>query len=316
MSLMRFKTFFGDVNDYVVLGNHSVVFIDTITLSANERPELQKEPTDFLHEIQKPSHPAKEFPRILLSHVPLYRFTDTQECGPLRESHKKFPMMKGNQYQTAIEFDISQSILNSINPKLILSGDDHDICAVRHPFNMATAGLGISGKPGTNYADEVTIKSSAMTGGIQKPAVQLITMWNPQNEDGLVNNQKPFEIKDNHGLVIEQDTLKTRLCLLPEPYYTLKAYGVIYGLCVFTIVICTLIPALGRKINNVFRKLVKIRRNDGDPFLQPKQNQSKFRDRVLNWEIGDHFSIVGFTLNLLVFTVVCFFTLRWYFSSI
>lgn len=184
----RFRTFFGETNDYIVIGNHSIVMLDTISLS-HPNPKIHSAPTEFLETINEKLNP--QLPRILLLHVPLYRFTETQVCGPLREKSGPFPVQKGKQYQTVIEYEISQRILRTIHPEIAFAGDDHDYCDITQPYDN-----GIS-------AREVTAKSAAMTGGIKHPAFQLLSLNTNDNET---------------------ETYKTEICYMPNAYHGVYTY--------------------------------------------------------------------------------------------
>lgn len=130
-------------------------------------------------------------PRILLSHVPLYRDTKVQTCGPLRES-LVFHQNKGYQYQLALLPEVSSEILEKLRPIVAFSGDDHDYCDVTHPL--------------TNTR-EITVKSISMAMGIWQPAVQLLSF-------------------DASSATPELLTYDTHLCYLPTPYHNVIAYAI------------------------------------------------------------------------------------------
>ncbi|CDK28307.1 unnamed protein product [Kuraishia capsulata CBS 1993] len=242
--LKRFRTMFGEANEYQILGNHTFVLIDSISLSATDLPEVNTEPTIFLESLVNDKK-MKEYPRILLSHVPLYRFTDRQHCGPLRESKKRFPVMKGKQYQTVLEYELSQRLLEIVRPKLIFSGDDHDYCHVRHPFDQAYGEGSISGGgAGNSYADEITIKTFAMTGGIKYPAIQLLSLWNPR--DG---SEPDTDIQETGEVVVTDSTFRTRLCYMPDPYHALRIYAALMVFSISSLFLVCVTPRLCRKIH-------------------------------------------------------------------
>ncbi|CAG8483522.1 6373_t:CDS:2 [Diversispora eburnea] len=103
----RFQKVFGKTSYNVTLGNHSIIVLDTLKLNSSN------------------------FPRILLSHVPLYRPPNT-DCGPLRQNNRYINQGHGYQYQNLIEESLTNFILDNIKPQLILSGDDHDYCEIKH----------------------------------------------------------------------------------------------------------------------------------------------------------------------------------------
>lgn len=201
-SLHRFEANFGPASSIHQLGNHTVVLLDTISLSDFDNPETMAGPRDVIDLLEP--YDENEQPRILMSHVPLYRFTDRQACGPLRESKKDFPIMKGVQYQTVLDHELSKEVLAKVRPQIAFSGDDHDYCHVTHPYE-------VRGKSMT--ADEITVKSCAMNMGIEFPAIQLLSLNTEDNGD---------------------TTFKAEMCFLPEPYAVLASY--IY-LAIFNVVI-------------------------------------------------------------------------------
>lgn len=174
-SFYRFNEFFGNTNSRVeIKGTNYVVYtIDSIALSDSTAPEIQNLSIDYLNEVKKyhNSNPLEK--RILLTHVPLFRDPHTQTCGPLRESNKPFPIVKGNQYQTVISSDLTDMILNSINPDLVISGDDHDYCEIMHAY-------------GSKTVKEITTKSAAMNMGIKYPQLTLLSI---DDKDNLTHTQ-------------------------------------------------------------------------------------------------------------------------------
>lgn len=185
----RFAAFFGPPNDFFDIGNHTVVVLDTISLSHPD-PAINAEAIAFLNNLNNVINPLR--PRILLTHVPLYRFNEKQLCGPLRESTRLFPVQKGKQYQTVLDHETSQRILAAVRPTLVFSGDDHDYCDIMHSYQDKTA-------------REITVKTVSMTNGIKYPAVQLLSL----------NNPKGNTLQETHA---------TRMCYLPDPYFAMWVY--------------------------------------------------------------------------------------------
>ncbi|KAL3241609.1 putative lipid phosphatase CDC1 [Nakaseomyces bracarensis] len=200
-SLDRFSAYFGEMNDVVDVGNHTFVILDTISLSDNVDNYISGFPKKFLENFNRHDHPN---PKILLSHVPLFRDPEKQTCGKERESHNLFPLTKGEQYQTVISPEISKNVLSVIDPILLFSGDDHDYCHITHEFQLPDS-------TETKIANEYTVKSCAMNMGISKPAIQLLSLYNPL---GSSANYSP------------DPTYSTEMCYLPDPYKPLKMYGV------------------------------------------------------------------------------------------
>lgn len=191
----RFAAHFGAANDVFELGNHTFIQLDTISLSHPD-DEVNKAAREFF-EARKAETDSK-LPKILLTHVPLYRDPNAELCGPGRETTKRFPIMRGHQYQTVIEFyPWTEDILKKINPILVFSGDDHDFCDVTH----------------VDYADnsrrlarEISCKTFSMTNGIKRPAVQLLSLYNPADSSP------------------EKPSYETTMCYLPRPYLGAQLY--------------------------------------------------------------------------------------------
>lgn len=196
----RFSQYFGESNEFVELGNHSIIMFDTISLS-NSDPEIAAESLQFMDTLN--SKLNDKLPRILLVHVPFYRFPDKQTCGPLREKKNlPFPIQKGVQYQTVIEYEISQRILSSLHPDIIFAGDDHDYCDIQQPYTYNNQ---------NKIAREIACKSAAMTSGIRYPAIQLLSLYNPY--DPQASNED-----------VTRHTFETKMCYMPTPFYSMNAY--------------------------------------------------------------------------------------------
>lgn len=195
----RFAAHFGNSNDMYVLGNHTFLQIDTISYS-HEDPDVHEESRDYVDALKYALDP--QLPRILLTHVPLFRDPALETCGPGRESQKLFPLVRGIQYQTVIEHWVSDKILRELKPFLVFSGDDHDYCDMVHIDYEDTS---------KSLAREITCKSPSMTSGIRYPAYQLLSLNNP--DPASSGSQKTFE---------------TKLCYLPSPYTNVRVYWLSY----------------------------------------------------------------------------------------
>lgn len=202
-NLRRFSSFFGELNDAFELGNHTFVQLDTISLS-HEDEEFNQEPDTFCNSIDTISNPM--LPRILLSHVPLYRDPNVEVCGPGRESKKRFPLQRGFQYQTVIDYYVTQKVLDKIKPILIFSGDDHDYCDTVHIDYLDNS---------KKLAREISCKTPSMTNGIKYPAYHLLSLNNPYDP-----HPKSALLDDN-----EKKTYETMMCYLPNPYRAVKVYS-------------------------------------------------------------------------------------------
>lgn len=194
-NLQRFAAFFGDPNDVYVLGNHSFVQIDTISLSHPDEA-INSDARTFVSSVESMFDP--KMPRIVLSHVPLYRDPKVEVCGPGREAKRPFPLQRGHQYQTVIDYSYTLDILAKVSPVIVFSGDDHDFCDMYHVDYQDNSRL---------LAREISCKTPSMTNGIKRPAYQLLSLNNPRDQ------------------TVDR-TYETTMCYLPSPYFPLKVYAV------------------------------------------------------------------------------------------
>ncbi|KAF7731761.1 hypothetical protein EC973_008275 [Apophysomyces ossiformis] len=181
----RFTSAFGPTNYLINTTNYTLVVVDTVSLSASN-PELRQEVHSFLNQ------PLPDTPRILMTHVPLYR-EDTADCGPSRQTRKKGGIRQGvgYQYQNLMTKELSQQLLEQIKPVAVFSGDDHDYCLVRHTYGKEEEAI------------EITVPTFSMAQGVQYPAVLLLDT----SED-----------------------LTTKLCWLPDQISIFIGYGFLFGL--------------------------------------------------------------------------------------
>lgn len=153
----RFTTTFGKPNDVLTIDGVEFITLDTPSLIAKDE-KIYLKPKDFLDN-NYATGKEKLNPRVLLSHIPLFRGAD-KTCGFLREGD--FRPSKGYQYQSLVDSEITIDLLDRIEPDLIFSGDDHDYCDINH----------------SSTTREITVKSISMAMGIWYPGVQLLTFSN------------------------------------------------------------------------------------------------------------------------------------------
>jgi hypothetical protein len=133
----RYAARFGAVNAVHRIGGFDWVFLSacTSTVPPSSDPALHAETLDFLDRVAALPH---DVPRILMTHVPLYRPFGT-ECGPLRVSQRPVTIGAGRDYINVLPQHVSEMILETVRPLAVFSGDDHDQCYVRHPVDAACA---------------------------------------------------------------------------------------------------------------------------------------------------------------------------------
>ncbi|KAG0358570.1 hypothetical protein BGZ54_010361 [Gamsiella multidivaricata] len=188
-SMVRFKQVFGAVNYEIEVGNHSLVVLDTLSLSSDIQ-DIREESQQFLKHIDK-ERPT--LPRILFTHVPLFRL-DTTYCGDARETEQLILNRKGEQYQNMVNITLSREILRSIQPDMVFSGDDHDWCEIAHSLD------------GT-LTPEVTLPTFSFAQGILQPGFVMLSLYNPDHKAKNVlpmvstTSGLPISTEENAGSV-------------------------------------------------------------------------------------------------------------------
>ncbi|ODV80549.1 Metallo-dependent phosphatase [Suhomyces tanzawaensis NRRL Y-17324] len=178
----RFINTYGDVNTVTTIADVDFYSLDSLSYSA-DAVEINHEARAFVGSVG-----PKSRPRILLSHVPLYR-DSAKSCGPLRESAYMDVAGHGYQYKNNLDQELSRTLIQNIQPDVIFSGDDHDYCDIVH---APVDGL---------ETREITVKSISMAMGIKYPAVQLLSF--------------------NSNTTLTYDT---QICYLQTPYINVANY--------------------------------------------------------------------------------------------
>ncbi|KAM0751157.1 hypothetical protein T439DRAFT_380157 [Meredithblackwellia eburnea MCA 4105] len=162
----RFQNSFGAPNGEKEWGGWSLVWVDSMALLEDEEGRTARGWVEDLAE--RPT----ELPRILLSHIPLYRPEGTS-CGPAREHTRSIYEGSGKNYQNELDKITSEWLLRSVKPSLVYSGDDHDACIMEHDLPPGTSSIG----PGVNSIRETTIKAFSMAMGIHRPGYHLLSLY-------------------------------------------------------------------------------------------------------------------------------------------
>jgi hypothetical protein len=127
------------------------VVLDTVSL-ASSNPTIRQDAEQVLHTLNSTK------PRILMTHVPLYR-SPQQSCGPHRQKGDRIKQGAGYQYQNLVVESLSQYILDIVQPVAVFSGDDHDYCKVAHDSII-----------------EITVPTFSMAQGLHFPGVTLLNI--------------------------------------------------------------------------------------------------------------------------------------------
>ncbi|CAB52734.1 ER lipid phosphatase [Schizosaccharomyces pombe] len=195
--IQRFESLFGPTSRSIDVGNHTLVIVDGIRLSNNVNPQVYQPARDFLKSFETNKDNSR--PRILLSHVPLFR-PAINSCGELREKDDVIKYGLGYQYQNLLLPELSESILKAVEPIAAFAGDDHDYCEVVHNYQVDTREAATT---------EYNVKAFSMTSGILYPGYQLLSLNYPY--DNPKADQK--------------SSYQTKLCILPNQIQIYVWYG-------------------------------------------------------------------------------------------
>ncbi|XP_012833186.1 PREDICTED: uncharacterized protein C630.12 isoform X1 [Erythranthe guttata] len=225
----RHEREFGGSNFKVTLGKVDFIAIDSQTLDGHPQGKLTSETWDF---VKNASQDIYSNPRVLLTHIPLYR-PDFTPCGPHRSSpivNQRIYRDGQNQeiwYQNYVTKNSTEVLLDLVRPALILSGHDHDQCTVTHmsknvPVTEQTVGT-ISWQQGNLY-----------------PSFMLISAT-------------------NNSTTTPQDAISTQLCFLPMQTHIYLWY---LSLFVMTLITVLVWPAnevvISRKLGNIMGNIKNI----------------------------------------------------------
>ncbi|KAK6462057.1 protein that affects bud emergence, intrachromosomal recombination, and nuclear division [Scheffersomyces coipomensis] len=243
-SRLRFESQFSEADSNMI---HTIENVDFITFDAlsysSGTQDINSVSYKFMEDNFGPTI-VKTNPRVLLTHVPLYR-DPSVSCGPLRENPDFNVYGQGYQYKSTIDKGLSEHLLFRMRPDLIFAGDDHDYCDMVHENFGGTR--------------EITVKSISMAMGIKYPAVQLLSFTNQDTNTNRRDLKDDFEVQEDEivkpatsesaqeegqGQVPVEDQeqdqkitfqYETRLCYLQTPYVNVVSYvilAVISGLLV------------------------------------------------------------------------------------
>lgn len=177
----RFRAHFGETSKSIDIGAWEVILFDTVALSSPDH-KISASAREFLSEYK---NSVSEKPRMLLTHVPLYRDADAY-CGPLRETNTSIKLQRGFQYQNVLDTATSQQIWSIIKPSVIFAGDDHDYCDYRHP----------------NGIHVINVKSFSWAMGIRNPGFQLVSLSGSRYETKLCLLPNQLALFLRYGLLL------------------------------------------------------------------------------------------------------------------
>jgi hypothetical protein len=178
--LKWYETNFGSINYEINIGNFSFIGIGTPVL---EDPTTFPEPSlrtrDYVRDTSNLIQQATGIgsrPRILLTHIPLYR-SDQETCGSFKRSQIKNSI--GNTYQNLLSKFDTEFLLSCLDPLYVFSGDDHDYCEVKH----------LEGS-----VNELTVATFSWMEGTDYPGYALLSFYSPPSDCSKEECKQPDPI--------------------------------------------------------------------------------------------------------------------------
>ncbi|KAK4046867.1 hypothetical protein OIV83_005763 [Microbotryomycetes sp. JL201] len=217
----RFQEAFGPTQGQREWGGWDVVWVDSMALL-----EEGLAGTEAKAWIEKVARRRLTKPRMLLSHIPLFRPEGTP-CGSERESGRPLRQGAGKNYQNELDADTTKWLVEKLKPTIVFSGDDHDSCVIRHPYNAPK-----SSKP----VVETTVKAFSMAMGVRRPGYSLVSLYAASDPS-----------------VPSTSTYTTTNCVLPDQigiwlYVYLPLFAFVFGVFI--------LPRLFRKSTDLWTILV------------------------------------------------------------
>uniref|UniRef100_A0A6N2KIX6 Calcineurin-like phosphoesterase domain-containing protein n=1 Tax=Salix viminalis TaxID=40686 RepID=A0A6N2KIX6_SALVM len=178
----RYEGEFGIRNRRFTIGKVEFVAVDSQAIDGRLQGNLASVSWEFIKNV---SIDVQLLPRVLLSHIPLYR-RDYTYCGPHRSSpiiNQRITYSAHNHeivYQNYLTEESSNQLLDMIKPALVLSGHDHDQCTVTHeskfgPVKEHTVGT-LSWQMGNLYPSFMLLSASnSASSNISAPEAAVMT---------------------------------------------------------------------------------------------------------------------------------------------
>lgn len=228
----RYETHFGARNHRFTIGKVDFIAVDAQTVDGHLEDTLTSSTWNFVNNV---SSDGQANPRVLLTHIPLYR-PDRTSCGPYRSSEvinqriARSPYDQGIIYQNYVTEGSSKRLLDLIKPVLVLSGHDHDQCTITHETQHGAV-------------KEHTLGTVSWQQGNWYPSFMLLSVGN----FALDNGSSPDPVVVVH------------LCFLPAQLFIYIWYIILF---VVTILSLALWPThgldIGHRFNNFITKIRKL----------------------------------------------------------
>lgn len=267
--IKRYEKEFGMRNYQFTVGKVDFIAIDAQTLDGKQGSGRTQEDLASLtwNFVKNVSMDFQLYPRVLLTHIPLYR-QDWTYCGPHRGSsvinQRVSRAVDSHEiaYQNYITKESSNRLLELIKPVLILSGHDHDQCTVSHnstfgPIKEQTLGT-VSWQMGNLY-----------------PSFMLLSASNY----ALPNTSRP------------EEAVLTNLCFLPMQTHIYIWY---LSLFVLTLLALLLWPTSGLSVWHCCSNLISYNIFGGGT---KEKNEDENCEYEMMWDAEGTMHLVKKTLN-------------------
>ncbi|GAA5892964.1 hypothetical protein JCM8208_004137 [Rhodotorula glutinis] len=231
----RFRDAFGPTWGLREWNGWEVAWIDSMALLEDEFWETDGggQYADMKRWLEELGRGPVTAPRILLTHIPLYRPEGTS-CGRSREHARPIHQGAGRNYQNEVDSRASQYLLRTVRPSLVYSGDDHDYCVVRHE--------GVSSPlDGVTPVIETTVKAFSMAMGVRRPGYHLLSLYGPLPPAGTVPLAQDGGGEDEEEEPPVSFTYTQNNCLLPDAIAT---YLHVYLPLALSVLLFFLVPKL------------------------------------------------------------------------
>ncbi|KAJ7543628.1 hypothetical protein O6H91_09G045800 [Diphasiastrum complanatum] len=248
--MQRYKRIFGETDHKVTIGMVDFVFVDAQALDGSEAELHSNMSWSFIQAFSKGSTHA---PRVLLTHIPLYR-PDNTPCGYYRASPvinqriTKFgPRRQDLVYQNYLTNETSSKLLESIKPVAVFSGHDHDQCTISHQLD---------GK----HVKEYTVGTFSWLQGNLYPSFMMLSV-------------APMQVKNPNS----SDSVVSSLCFLPAQDFIYAWYVVLLIVCLACLLLW---PTHGLHMPSFFKKAW-----DSISNLDLISKNTKEKDDDVEWEM-------------------------------
>jgi len=144
----RFENSFGLVNDHLIINEHLIGVLNSINIDRSRDDSLEKDVWDKMDYLRNVSENTG-MPLIIMTHIPLHKDYQPSSVGyPSMEIPFHWNALCVEQPMTLYDNDgfikvqnmltpnSTEYILNSLKPRFVFTGHDHEGCIFLHPNNL------------------------------------------------------------------------------------------------------------------------------------------------------------------------------------